>query len=84
MNCISRQVAQIKGVGGYISNIIISGYIIRGLFNLYTIYKLLVNTTRVDLEKVKLELLRAKASLKEDSLKRKSSSTNSTLKALVA
>jgi hypothetical protein len=84
LNCISRQVAQIKGVGGYISNIIISGYIIRGLFNLYTIYKLLVNTTRVDLEKVKLELLRAKASLKEDSLKRKSSFTNSTLKALVA
>jgi len=84
LNCISRQVAQIKGVGGYISNIIISGYIIRGLFNLYTIYKLLVNTTRANLEKVKLKLFKAKASLKEDSLKKKPSFTNFTLKALAA
>jgi hypothetical protein len=84
LNCISRQVIQIKGVGGYIFDITISGYIIRGLLNLYAIYKLLVNITRADLKKVKLELLKAKALLKEDSLKKKPSFTNFTLKALAA
>ena len=72
LNRISCQVTQIKGVKGYIFNVTISGHIIRGLPNLYAIYKLLVNTTRANLEKVKLELLKAKALLKEDSLKKKS------------
>jgi hypothetical protein len=51
---------------------------------LYIIYKLLVNTTWANLEKVKLELFKVKALLKEDSLKKKPSSTNFTLKALAA
>ena len=51
---------------------------------MYIIYKLLVNTTRANLEKVKLKLFKAKASLKEDSLKKKPSFTNFTLKALAA
>ena len=84
MNCISYQVAQIRGVKSYIFNITISGYIIQRLPNLYIIYKLLVNTTWVNLEKVKLELLKAKALIKEDSLKKKTSSTNFTPKALAA
>ena len=51
---------------------------------MYIIYKLLVNTTRANLEKVKLKLFKAKTSLKEDSLKKKPSFTNFTLKALAA
>jgi len=51
---------------------------------LYAIYKLLVNTTRANLKKVKLKLLKAKASLKEDSLKKKPSFIDFIPKALAA
>ncbi len=84
-NRISRQVSQIKGVGGTISDVATSSYIIRGLPRTYDLYKPLINSVRADTEKVKLELLKAKAMLKEDSMKtRGNSQGDPTPKALAA
>jgi hypothetical protein len=85
INRISRQVAQIKGVGGTISNVTISGYLIRGLTKTYDAYKPLVNSNRADIDKVKLELLKAEASLKEEHLRsRITAPIDQTPKALAA
>src|ERR1700683_1203409 len=84
INRISRKVAEIKGVNGSISDISISGYLICGLPKEYDLYKPLLNSIRADVNKLKLELLKADASTKEDKLRGKTpnSTSDSTPKAL--
>jgi hypothetical protein len=45
-------VAEIRGVNGSISDVSISGYLIRGLLKEYDLYKLLPNSTRADVDKL--------------------------------
>ena len=71
INRISRKVAEIKGINGLISDISISGYLIRGLPKEYNLYKSLLNSIRANINKLKLELLKADASTKEDKLRGK-------------
>jgi hypothetical protein len=86
INCISRKVAEIKGVNGSISDVSISGYLICSLPKKYDLYKPLLNSIRADVNKLKLELLKADASTKEDKLRGKipNSTSDSTSKVLVA
>jgi len=86
INRISRKVAEIKGVNGSISDVSVSGYLIRGLPKEYDLYKPLLNSIRADVDKLKLELLKADASTKEDRLRAKTSNFNpdTTPKALAA
>jgi hypothetical protein len=65
---ISRKVAEIKGVNGFISDVSVSGYLIRGLPKEYDLYKPLLNSIRADVDKLKLELLKADAYIKEEKL----------------
>jgi hypothetical protein len=76
INHISRKVAEIKGVNGSISDVSVSGYLIRGLLKEYDLYKPLLNSIRADVDKLKLELLKADASTKEDKLRAKTSNFN--------
>ena len=71
INRISRKVAEIKGVNGLISNVSVSGYLIRGLLKEYDLYKPLLNSIRANVNKLKLELLKANASTKEEKLRAK-------------
>jgi hypothetical protein len=71
INRISRKVAEIKGVNGSISDVSVSGYLIRGLPKEYDLYKPLLNSIRADVDKLKLELLKADASTKEEKLRAK-------------
>jgi hypothetical protein len=84
INRISRKVAKIKEINRLISDISISGYLIRGLPKEYDLYKPLLNFIRANINKLKLELLKANASTKEEKLRAKSPAFNSdiTLKAL--
>jgi hypothetical protein len=86
INRISRKVAEIRGVNGTISDVTISGYLIRGLPKEYDLYKPLLNSNRADVDKLKLELLKADAATKEDKLRAKppNSTPDSTPKALAA
>jgi hypothetical protein len=86
INRISRKVAEIKGVNGSISDVSISGYLIRGLPKEYDLYKPLLNSIRANVNKLKLELLKADASTKKNKLRSKTpnSTSNSTPKALAA
>ena len=86
INRISRKVAEIKGVNGSISDVSVSGYLIRGLLKEYDLYKPLLNSIRANINKLKLELLKADASTKEDKLRAKTSNFNpdTTSKALAA
>jgi hypothetical protein len=71
INYISCKVAKIKGVNGLISDISVSGYLIRGLPKEYDLYKPLLNSIRANTNKLKLELLKADASTKEEKLRAK-------------
>jgi hypothetical protein len=71
INRISYKVAKIKSINGLISDISISGYLIRGLLKKYDLYKPLLNSIRANINKLKLELLKADASIKEDKLRGK-------------
>jgi hypothetical protein len=71
INYISYKVAEIKGVNGSISDVSISGYLIRSLPKEYNLYKPLLNSIRVNINKLKLELLKADASIKEKKLRAK-------------
>jgi hypothetical protein len=84
INRISRKVAKIKGINGSISDVSISGYLIRGLLKKYDLYKPLLNSIRANINKLKLELLKADISTKENKLRGKTpnSTSNSTPKAL--
>jgi hypothetical protein len=76
INRISRKVAEIKGVNGSISDISISGYLIRGLPKKYNLYKPLLNSIRANINKLKLELLKADTSTKKEKLRAKSPAFN--------
>src|ERR1700722_11876913 len=84
INRISRKVAEIKGVNGSISDVSISGYLICGLSKKYDLYKPLLNSIRANVNKLKLELLKADAFTKEEKLRAKPPAFNpdTTLKAL--
>ena len=86
INRISRKVAEIRGVNGVISDVTISGHLIRGLPGAYEPYEPLLNTYRADVNKVKLELLKAEAMIKEKLLRAKPSNqpVDNTPKALAA
>src|ERR1700722_6195777 len=71
INRISRKVAEIKGVNGLISDISISGYLIYSLLKEYDLYKPLLNFIRANINKLKLELLKADTSTKEEKLRAK-------------
>jgi hypothetical protein len=71
INRISRKVAEIKGVNGSISDVSVSGYLIRSLPKEYDLYKPLLNSIRADIGKLKLELLKADTSTKEEKLRAK-------------
>jgi hypothetical protein len=71
INRISCKVAEIKGVNGSISDVSISGYLICSLPKEYNLYKPLLNSIRADIDKLKLELLKADASTKEEKLRAK-------------
>jgi hypothetical protein len=76
INRISYKVAKIKGVNGSISDVSISGYLIYGLLKEYNLYKPLLNSIRTNIDKLKLELLKADTSTKEDRLRAKTSNFN--------
>jgi hypothetical protein len=76
INRISYKVAEIKGVNGSISDVSISGYLICGLLKEYNLYKPLLNSIRANINKLKLELLKADASIKENRLRAKTSNFN--------
>jgi hypothetical protein len=84
INRISYKVAKIKGVNELISDISVSGYLICGLPKEYDLYKPLLNSIRANINKLKLELLKADTSTKEEKLRAKPLAFNSdtTLKAL--
>ena len=86
INHISYKVAKIKGINRSISDVSVSGYLIRGLPKKYDLYKPLLNSIRANVNKLKLELLKADASTKEDKLRAKTSNFNpdTTPKALAA
>jgi hypothetical protein len=84
INRISRKVAEIKEVNKLISDVSMSGYLIRGLSKKYDLYKPLLNSIRANVNKLKLELLKADTSTKEKKLRAKPPALNPdiTLKAL--
>jgi hypothetical protein len=86
INRISRKVAEIKGVNGSISDVAVSGYLIRGLPKDYDLYKPFLNSIREDVGKLKLELLIADAQIKVEKLRAQAPNINSdsTPKALAA
>jgi hypothetical protein len=84
INCISCKVAEIKGLGGLIADVIVSGFLIRSIPNKeYTNYKPFISSIRDNLPRLKMELYKAEVSVKEKKLRANSSNTsNSILKAL--
>jgi hypothetical protein len=84
INYISHKVAKIKEVNRLISDVSISGYLIHGLLKKYDLYKPLLNSIRANINKLKLELLKADASTKKGKLRAKPPAFNpdTTLKAL--
>src|SRR3984957_2164906 len=84
INYISHKIAKIKGINKLISDISVSGYLIRGFLKKYDLYKPLLNSIRANVNKLKLELLKADASTKEEKLRAKPPAFNpdTTLKAL--
>jgi hypothetical protein len=76
INRISRKVAEIKRVNGSILDVSVSGYLIRRLPKEYDLYKPLLNSIRANINKLKLELLKADISTKEDKLRAKPSNFN--------
>ena len=71
INYISYKVAKIKEVNGLISDVSVSGYLIRELLKEYNLYKSLLNFIRANINKLKLELLKADAFTKEEKLRAK-------------
>jgi hypothetical protein len=71
INRISHKIAKIKRVNRSISDISVSGYLIRELPKEYDLYKPLLNSIRANVNKLKLELLKADASIKKEKLRAK-------------
>ena len=86
INHVSHKVSDIKGVGGLITDVTISGILLRGLPNKeFSNFKPYIGSMRDDLPRLKMELYRAEATIKEEKLRTNSSNTSdSTLKALLA
>jgi hypothetical protein len=84
INCISYKVTEIKGLGGLIIDIIVSGFLIHSIPNKeYINYKPFIGSIRDNLPRLKIELYKAEASIKEEKLRANSSNTsNSILKVL--
>jgi hypothetical protein len=76
INRISCKVAKIKEVNESISDISISGYLIYSLLKKYDLYKPFLNSIRANINKLKLELLKADTSTKEEKLRAKSPTFN--------
>jgi hypothetical protein len=62
-----------------ISNISISGYLIYKLLKKYNLYKFLLNFIKANINKLKLELLKANAFIKKKKLRAKSLAFNSNI-----
>jgi hypothetical protein len=86
INCISCKVAEIKGSGGLITDVTVSGFLIYSIPNKeYVNYKPFISSIRDNLSRLKMELYKAEASIKEEKLRANSSNTSdSILKALFA
>ena len=84
INRISYKVAEIKSMNGLISDVSISGYLIYSLPKEYNLYKPLLNSIRANINKLKLELLKADTSTKKNKLRDKTpnSTSDSILKVL--
>jgi hypothetical protein len=86
INRVSRKVSDIKGAGGLIADVTISGILLWGLPNKeFSNFKLYIGSMRDNLPRLKMELCRAEATIKEEKIRANSSNTsNSTLKVLLA
>ena len=86
INRVSRKVSEIKGVGGLIIEVTVSGFLLRGLLNKeFSNFKPYIGSIRDDLPRLKMELRRAEATIKEEKLRANGPNTSdSTLKALLA
>jgi hypothetical protein len=84
INYISYKVAEIKGLGELITDIIVSGFLIYNIPNKeYINYKPFISSIKDNLPRLKIELYKVEASIKEEKLRANSSNTsNSILKAL--
>jgi hypothetical protein len=80
INCISYKVAKIKGLGGLITDIIVSGFLIRYIPNKeYINYKPFISSIRDNLPRLKMELRKVEASIKEEKLRANSSNTSDSI-----
>jgi hypothetical protein len=86
INRVSRKVSEIKGLEGLIIDVTVSGFLLRGLPNKeFSNFKPYIGSMRDDLPRLKMELRRAEATIKEEKLRANSPNTSdSTLKALLA
>ena len=86
INRVSYKVSDIKGVEGLIIDVTISRILLRGLPNKeFSNFKLYISSMRDNLPRLKIELCRAEATIKEEKLRTNGSNTSdSTLKALLA
>jgi hypothetical protein len=84
INYISYKVAEIKGLGGLIADVIVSGFLICNISNKeYINYKPFISFIRDNLSRLKMELYKAEVFIKEEKLRANSSNTsNSILKVL--
>jgi hypothetical protein len=70
INHVSRKVSNIKGVGGLIIDITISGILLRGLPNKeFSNFKPYISSMRDNLPRLKMELRRAEATIKEEKIR---------------
>jgi hypothetical protein len=83
INRISRKVAEIKGSGGLIADVTVSGIMIWALLKEYIYFKAYISSMRDNLPRLKMELHRAEASIKEEKLADSLNTSNFTLKALL-
>jgi hypothetical protein len=83
INRISRKVAEIKGSGGSIADVTVSGFLIRALPKEFVNFKPYIGSMRDDLPRLKMELRKAEATLREEKLRVNGPNTSdSTSKAL--
>ena len=82
INRISRKVAEIKGSGGLIADVTVSGLMIRALPKEFVYFKAYIGSMRDDLPRLKMELRRAEATIKEEKLANGPNTSDSTSKAL--
>jgi hypothetical protein len=84
INRISHKVAEIKGLGGLIIDVTVSGLMIRALLKEFIYFKAYISSMRDDLPRLKMELRRVEAIIKEEKLANSLNTSDSMLKALLA